>query len=202
MAKPVTFWFEFASTYSYLAAMRIDAEAKTRGVEVEWKPFLLGPIFAQQGWNTSPFNVYPAKGLYMWRDMEREAAKYHLPFRRPDPTKKDMFPQHSVLAARCALVGLKSNWGKEFCRSVFVAEFFQGANISDPDVISGLLEAVDVDPDEVTAQAQAPEEKHALRINVETAQQMGMFGAPSFVVDGELFWGNDRLEDALDWAIS
>ena len=75
MARPVTFWFEFASTYSYLSAMRIDAEAEARGVEVVWKPFLLGPIFKAQGWETSPFSIYPEKGENMWRDLERRAVE-------------------------------------------------------------------------------------------------------------------------------
>ena len=70
MAGPkLEFWYEFASTYSYPAAMGIEALAETAGVEVVWRPFLLGPIFGEQGWNDSPFNIYPAKGRYMWRDM-------------------------------------------------------------------------------------------------------------------------------------
>ena len=68
-------WFEFASTYSYPAVQRIEALAGARGVLVEWKPFLLGPVFRSQGWNDSPFNIYPAKGRYMWRDLERVCAK-------------------------------------------------------------------------------------------------------------------------------
>ncbi len=95
------FWFEFASTYSYPAAMRIDALAGKAGVEVRFRPFLLGPIFKAQGWDTSPFNLFPAKGRHMWRDVERICAELKLPFRRPDP-----FPQASLLAARVALVGL------------------------------------------------------------------------------------------------
>ena len=74
MAGRIQFWFEFASTYSYLSAMRIEEDAARLGVAVDWQPFLLGPIFAAQGWNTSPFNLYPAKGRYMWRDMERLCA--------------------------------------------------------------------------------------------------------------------------------
>ena len=74
----IEFWYEFASTYSYLSAMRVEAAAKEQGVEVQWKPFLLGPIFNSQGWNDSPFNIYPAKGAYMWRDMERQCAAYDL----------------------------------------------------------------------------------------------------------------------------
>ncbi|HET7501244.1 MAG TPA: DsbA family protein, partial [Kofleriaceae bacterium] len=93
------FWCELASTYTYLAAMRIEELAGAAGVEVRWQPFMLGPIFAQVGWSTSPFEVYPAKGRYMWRDVEREAAALGLAMRRPS-----QFPRNSVLAARVALV--------------------------------------------------------------------------------------------------
>jgi 2-hydroxychromene-2-carboxylate isomerase len=92
------FWYEFASTYSYPAAMRAAALAQTRGVTLIWRPFLLGPIFAAQGWRDSPFNIYPAKGRYMWRDLERICTAQGLPLRRPNP-----FPQNSLLAARVAL---------------------------------------------------------------------------------------------------
>src|SRR5271170_5532896 len=111
------FWFEFASTYSYPTAMRIDALASEAGVAVRFRPFLLGPIFKAQGWETSPFNLYPAKGHYMWRDVERTCADLALPIRRPEP-----FPQSSVLAARVALVGLGDVSGTDFCHAVYRAE--------------------------------------------------------------------------------
>ena len=99
MPLVVDFWFEFASTYSYPAMMRIAPLAQQAGVMVRFRPFLLGPMFKAQGWDTSPFNIYETKGRYMWRDMERLAAGLNLPFRRPDP-----FPQNSVLPARVAPV--------------------------------------------------------------------------------------------------
>ncbi|MEM9127969.1 MAG: DsbA family protein, partial [Pseudomonadota bacterium] len=98
MAATVQFWFEYASTYSFLSAMRIAETAAQRNVDVEWCPFLLGPIFAEQGWTTSPFNIYPAKGRYMWRDMQRICAARNLPLQKPDP-----FPQNSLIVARLAL---------------------------------------------------------------------------------------------------
>jgi len=82
-ARKIQFWFEFASTYSYPAAMRLEQAAAQAGVALEWKLFLLGPIFRSQGWSDSPFNLYPAKGRYMWRDLERTCEKAGLPFRRP-----------------------------------------------------------------------------------------------------------------------
>ena len=106
--RPVLeFWYEFASTYSYLTAMRIEPLAEAAGVDIRWRPFLLGPIFAAQGWTSSPFNLFPAKGRYMWRDMERQAAALGVPFRKPDP-----FPQNALLAARVALYGADHPWGR------------------------------------------------------------------------------------------
>src|SRR5712671_3484006 len=127
MADPVLdFWFDFASTYSYLAAARIRPLAAAAKVRVRFRPFLLGPIFKAQGWDTSPFNLYEAKGRYMWRDMERLADEAGLPFRRPDP-----FPQNSLLAARVALFGLAEGWGDRFCGAVFAEQFERGNRIDD-----------------------------------------------------------------------
>jgi 2-hydroxychromene-2-carboxylate isomerase len=197
MRRPLLeFWYEFASTYSYLAAMRIEEAAEAAGVSLVWRPFLLGPIFAAQGWTTSPFNLYPDKGRYMWRDMEREAATLGLPFCRPEP-----FPQNSLLAARVALVGAEQGWIPAFTRAVFQAEFGRGRNIGDPALLSGILTDLGVDADTVLAEAQTDANKARLRRAGEEAQARGLFGAPSFVADDrEVFWGNDRLERALAWA--
>ena len=133
--RPVLeFWYEFASTYSYLAAMRIDALAEAAGVDVRWRPFLLGPVFASQGWNTSPFNLFPAKGRYMWRDMEREAARLGLPFYRPDP-----FPQNTLVAARVALLGTERGFAPDFSRGIFEEEFGKGRSISEVTVVGEVL---------------------------------------------------------------
>ena len=195
-APQVDFWFELASTYSYPAAMRIGALAEQRGVEVRWRPFLLGPIFQAQGWPNSPFNLYPVKGRYMWRDLERLCASLGLPFVRPA-----VFPQNTLMAARIAVLGLRGGWGEDFCRAVYSAEFGEGRDISDPATLSGIVRALAQDGERVLSEAQANETKGALRAQTEEAQRLGIFGAPSFVTgDGELFWGNDRLEAALDWA--
>jgi 2-hydroxychromene-2-carboxylate isomerase len=192
----IDFWFDFASTYSYPAALRIAPLAQAAGVRVRFRPFLLGPIFKAQGWSTSPFNLYPAKGDYMWRDLERLCAELALPLRRPDP-----FPQHSLLAARVALVGLDQNWGDDFCRAVFRAEFAEGRAIDDAEVMADVLMELGVEPGPVLEAAQSDATKTKLRSETEEAQRQGIFGAPSFVTgDGELFWGNDRLEQALRWA--
>ena len=196
MAPTLDFWFEFASTYSYPAAMRIAPLAAASGVNVRWRPFLLGPIFKTQGWDNSPFNLYPAKGRYMWRDLQRICEALSLPFVQPS-----VFPQNTVLAARVAMVGLAQDWGDDFCRAVYAAEFGEGRNIGEPGRIAAVLRLIGQDAEAVLQQAQADAIKSALRAQTEEAQRLGIFGAPSFVTaDGELFWGNDRLEAALEWA--
>jgi 2-hydroxychromene-2-carboxylate isomerase len=194
-------WFDFASTYSYPAVMRIGPLAENAGVAVRFRPFLLGPIFKAQGFATSPFNLYPAKGRHMWRDLERLCADLGLPFRRPDP-----FPQNSLLAARVALAGLAEDWGDknwadDFCRAVFQAEFGDGRRIDDAATITDILAGLKIEPEPVLAAAQSDAIKAQLRAETEAAERLGIFGAPSFTTaDGELFWGNDRLEQALRWA--
>lgn len=197
--KPVLeFWYEFASTYSYLAAMRIEALAGEAGLAIAWRPFLLGPIFAAQGWGTSPFNLFPNKGRYMWRDMEREAARLGLPCGQPDP-----FPQNALLAARVALVGAGHPWGPTFTKAVYRAEFGDGGNISDPAVISHVLHHLGLDAEKILGAAQEDQNKAALKAQTEAAQARGIFGAPTFITpDGEMFWGNDRLETAISWAVN
>ena len=190
------FWFEFSSTYSYPATMRIGALAAQAGVAVRLRPFLLGPIFQAQGWNTSPFNLYPAKGRNMVRDLERLCGDLGLPFRMPEP-----FPQNSLLHARVAHVGLGEGWGEDFSRAVYRAEFAEGRPIGETRVVEELLRKLGRDPEKTMAHAASDAVKAKLRGETEEAQRLGVFGAPTFVCsDGELFWGNDRLERALAWA--
>jgi 2-hydroxychromene-2-carboxylate isomerase len=190
------FWFDFASTYSYPTALRIGGLAGKAGIEVRFRPFLLGPIFKAHGWNTSPFNLYPAKGRHMWRDLERTCDELKRPFRRPEP-----FPQPSLLAARVALVGLGDVWGKDFCVAVFRAEFADGEPIGEPATMRAILADLKVDPQRTMTAAQSDAIKERLRSQTAEAQRLEIFGAPTFMTaDGELFWGNDRLENAIAWA--
>ena len=210
------FWYDFASNYSWIAARRIEAAARDAGVALQWKPFLLGPIFAASGWNDSPFNVYPAKGAYAWRDVARLADGLGLALTRPQP-----FPQNSLQAARLALA-LPEAALPAFTVALFAAEFEQGlglsegalrqalaaasANLKHPLAADGAgtggLPAAGVDVEAALAAAGSDAVKRALRAQTEAAVAAGIFGAPAFVAsDGELFWGNDRLEQALAWEL-
>ncbi|GJD34143.1 2-hydroxychromene-2-carboxylate isomerase [Methylobacterium aerolatum] len=199
MARQPTleFWYEFASTYSHLAAHRIEAAAEAAGVAVRWRPFLLGPLFASQGWTTSPFNLYPAKGRAMWRDVEREAAAAGL----PPLTKPDPFPQNSLNAVRVAVYGQDQDWLVPFSKAVFAASFAQGKSIAEPGSVIAILDSLGLDGTQVLKASAAEANKTKLRVNVEEARSRGIFGAPTFLTDdGELFWGNDRMDQALAWA--
>ncbi|WP_422034274.1 2-hydroxychromene-2-carboxylate isomerase [Roseibium sp.] len=192
----VEFWYEFASTYSYLSAMRIQTLAKDSNVEIVWRPFLLGPIFKKQGWDTSPFNLHPAKGRYMWQDMARQCERYGLPFTMPTP-----FPQHSLLAARIAYFGRQEPWIGAFTRAVYVAEFGQGLDISDEGLMADLLLETGAPVKQALDGSRSSETKIGLRASVAEAEKRGIFGAPSFVLqNGDLYWGDDRMEIALEMA--
>jgi 2-hydroxychromene-2-carboxylate isomerase len=190
------FWYEFASTYSYPTAMRIERLAGEAQVDVRWRPFLLGPIFKALGWNDSPFNIYVAKGRYMWRDLERVCTAEGLPLKLPPVT----FPQNGLKAARLALSGEREGWTPDFTRAVFLANYAGQKDISDDATLRAILEALGIDAEAAVEAANAPANKDALKQQTEEAQARGLFGAPSFVVGDELFWGNDRLETALEWA--
>ena len=190
-SSDLEFWFDFGSTYSYLSAFRIGA---AKGVSVSWRPFLLGPIFEAQGWDDSPFNIYQAKGRYMWRDMERLCARDGLPF-----TKPSRFPRNGLLAARVACFADAEPWLPDFVRSVFRANFGEDREIGDAEEIQKILSALGLPGADIIEQAQSPENKQRLRDQTGRAAKLGIFGAPTFVVGDELFWGNDRLEDALAW---
>ncbi|MBX3508627.1 MAG: 2-hydroxychromene-2-carboxylate isomerase [Parvibaculum sp.] len=191
----IEFWYEFASTYSYPAAMRVEAAAREAGVTLRWRPFLLGPIFGAQGWNDSPFNIYPAKGKYMWRDMARICEAAGLALKAPV-----RFPQNGLKAARLALLGQDAAWGPEFTRRVYLANFSEQKDISDEGVLADILSSLSLDAAALIAQSNAPENKERLKAQTEEAVARGIFGAPSFLAGDELFWGNDRLEAALQWA--
>ncbi|MEM7465442.1 MAG: 2-hydroxychromene-2-carboxylate isomerase [Pseudomonadota bacterium] len=174
--------------------MRIESLAHERGIEISWRPFLLGPIFQNQGWNDSPFNLYPEKGNYMWRDLERICANDKIPYSRPSE-----FPRNGLLAARVACCFANAAWLPKFVRSIYQANFAHDQDIANPIVVKECLSPSGEDPEKLLTEAQAPDSKQRLRTQTEEAARLRIFGAPSFTVSNELFWGNDRLEDALEW---
>ena len=189
------FWFEFASTYSYIAAMQIDERCREADVELIWKPFSLGPIFALQGWNDSHFNLNERRGAYMWRDMERLTAKFGLPWQRPT-----RFPRPSTVPLRVACAIAAEPWCGDFVRRVYVANFGEDREIGERDVIAAILTELGQPADEIVALAESPERRGALRRNTERAIELGIFGAPNCVIGTELFWGEETLADAITWA--
>jgi 2-hydroxychromene-2-carboxylate isomerase len=191
----IEFWFEFASTYSYPAAMRIEKLADAAGQTVAWKPFMLGPLLhSQQGLTDSPFNTFPVKGQYMWRDLARVCANEALPLKTPA-----RFPQNGLPAARCTLA-LPQEVRGAFVKAIYTENFARGALISEPDVLARSVESVGCNPAMILARSDSDEVKTELKANTEEAIRRGVFGSPTFFAgDGEMFWGNDRLEDAIAW---
>ncbi len=205
MTARLSVWFDYASPYSYLAVSRVEGLARARqpGLEIDWRPFLLGPIFQRRSSNPSPFqDVSPAERGYRWRDIERHAALYDVPWQRPA-----RYPPMGLNAARLTLVALAEGWGGALIRAVYTAAFAEDRDIADLDVLQALVSGLGRDGHAAMARARSTEIKAQLTQQVETAINGGLFGAPSFVVGagpdgtgGEVFWGNDRLEQALAWA--
>ena len=159
-------------------------------------PSCSGPIFRDQGWTDSPFNLYPSKGAYMWRDMERCALAEGLAFRRPS-----QFPRNGLHAARMSLAldGVAPSLVPSWVRAVFRANFERDEDIGDADALRRLAreELPSVDADALWETSRGAAVKEALRRHTEEARSRGLFGAPSFVVGDELYWGHDRLDAAL-----
>ena len=191
----IEFWFEFASNYSYLSVMRIENEARRHGVRIAWRPFLLGPIFRALGMETSPFVLQKEKGAYVWQDMDRQCRKYGLRWTRPST-----FPRLGVLPLRVALLGADRPWMAAYCRRVMELNFVLDEDINSPTQLSPILAELGLPASDILAQAQAEPTKALLREQTEQARARGIFGAPTFFVGTEMFWGNDRLDDALLFA--
>jgi len=189
--EPIEFWFDFGSNYSYLSVMRVVEQ----GIDVSWQPFLLGPIFQSFGWSNSPFVLQKEKGEYTWRDMERQCRKYDIPWRKPT-----QFPRLGVLPSRIMLVGMDQPWTSEFARRVMVRNFHLDQEIQSSEAMTTILTELDLPAAELIAKAQSESIKARLREQTDTGMRRKVFGAPTFFARGQMFWGNDRLEDALQFA--
>jgi 2-hydroxychromene-2-carboxylate isomerase len=193
----IEFWFDFGSNYSYLSVMRIEALAQARSVRVRWRPFLLGPVFRDLGFDNSPFVLQQEKGAYVWKDMERQCRKYGIALTRPST-----FPRAALLAMRVALLGAEEQWMAAYCRRIMQLNFADDRDIGSMDVVSEALEALHLPGQQIIAGAQSDANKLRLREQTAAAAAKGIFGAPTFFVGDEMFWGNDRLDDALDFCDS
>ncbi len=194
-SEEIEFWFEFGSSYSYLSVMRIEDLAAKCEVRVNWQPFMLGPIFQSFGWNKSPFVLQKEKGEYVEKDMARQCKKYGIPWKMPT-----QFPRLAVLPLRIMLAGTGQAWIGEFAKRVMLLNFYLDREINSRDEVASILTDLEQPAAGVLAHAQSDPVKNRLREQTETARKRKIFGAPTFFVGGEMFWGNDRLEDALEFA--
>jgi 2-hydroxychromene-2-carboxylate isomerase len=192
-ADPIEFWFTMGSTYSYLSVMRLRELEQSTGIRFRWRPFHLLVIL--QDMKHVPFADKPAKSAYMWRDLERRAAMYGLPISLPVP-----YPaQRSIVANLVAILGMRQGWGVDFVRAAYRRWFQFGQETGSEPNVSESLRDIGQEPQSVLALANATETTNALRVETEVAKQLGIFGSPTFVIGHELFWGDDRLGDAISW---
>jgi len=197
MPAPIEFYFDFSSPYSYLASEQIEPLAARFGRRVDYKPTLLGATFKISG--LRPLVEVPLKGDYSRRDFQRSARFSGVPFVLPDP-----FPISTVSVARAYLwlADTESERARAFVHAAFRAYFAQGRNISEPAVLGDVLREVGSDPAQALAAIQQPHIKDRLRAHVDASLARGVFGAPFIVVDGEPFWGHDRLPQIERWLTS
>ncbi len=194
MPAAIEFYFDFSSPYGYLAAQLIDGIAEEYGREVAWKPILLGVAFKTTG--SRPLLNIPVKGDYARHDLARSARLFGIPFTVPEP-----FPFESVAPCRATywLAERDPGAAKALARAVFHAAFGEGRSVSEPQAVAALAADLGLDPEEVVAAVQDQRIKDLLRSEVDAAIEKAVFGSPYFIVDGEPFWGFDRLEDISLW---
>lgn len=193
-SNAVEFYFDFSSPYGYLAAQEIDDLAESHGRKVIWRPILLGPIFKQTG--SKPLLDIPLKGEYAHRDIARAARRIGVPFRLPQ-----LFPFSTVGASRIFywLADQDEEAACAYAKVLFREAFEEGRDISQPAVVSEVALRLGYMPTEVEAALDSLELKERLRREVDIAITRKVFGSPFFFVDGEPFWGNDRLADVDLW---
>ena len=187
MAKTLEFFFDYASPYSYLACNQVEAVAQRTGAELRWRPFLLGAVFKATG-NNTPTQV-PAKGVYIAKDLQDWVSYLGL----PALVLPESFPINSLKANRLALVAAEQGKVAAFSHAAYRAAFAEGKDLSDPKVLAEVARGVGMDADKALAQMENQEIKDALRRNTDEALSRGVFGAPTFFVGDNMFFGNDRL---------
>lgn len=190
----VDFWYSIGSTYSYLAVMRLADEARSSGIGFRWRPFNVRHVMIEQ--NNIPFKDKPVKAAYMWRDIERRAERFGLKPILPAP-----YPLPGlVLANQVATLGAEEGWAEDYTKATYRRWFEQGQPAGEDPNLSESLKEIGQDPQRVLDEARTARIESALAANTAEAMRLGVFGSPSFVASGEVFWGHDRLEDAMLWA--
>jgi 2-hydroxychromene-2-carboxylate isomerase len=188
----IDFFYFFGSCYAYLSVMRIDKLAAEAGVEVRWRPFSVRDLMTEKGYS---LRTQPIKMTYIFRDVERRARLHSIPFEKPPiwPTDPDQ------LANRVGIVALNQGWGREYTVTSF-QKWFEGQALGADDSLRTIIHSHGKDPDEVISLANSSETQAQYDRETDTARQLGVFGSPTFAVGQEIFWGDDRLEEALAWA--
>jgi len=187
------FYFFIGSTYSYLSVHRAAALCAQHGVALNWKPFSVRTLMVEQ--NNRPFADKPIKTKYMWRDIERRAARFGVPF-----NGMPMYPiDRDELANRVATVAAAEGWCPEFTQAAYATWFLDHRDPGEMDPLATTLTRLGKNPLETIAKAEQPETVARYREATNDARQLGLFGSPTFVCGDEIFWGDDRLEDALHW---
>jgi 2-hydroxychromene-2-carboxylate isomerase len=181
------YFFDYVSPFSYLANSQLPALIERTGAELVCRPSLLGGVMKGAG-NAPPFSV-PAKGRYVTADLQRWAARYGVPL-NPNPH----FPVNTVLPLRAALVLLEDGGFPAYHEAMFEAMWQEGQNVAEAEVVRSVLEEVGIAADHVLERCQDPAIKDALRANTDEAVERGAFGAPTFFVGDQMFFGNDRLD--------
>jgi 2-hydroxychromene-2-carboxylate isomerase len=189
----IDFWFTMGSTYSYLTVMRLREVQRSTGISFRWRPFHLLVILQEM--KHVPFADKPTKSAYMWRDIERRAAMYGIPVKLPAP-----YPaKQSMMANLVAIVGMRESWGADYVHAAYRRWFQLGQETGSEPNVSESLRDIGQDPARVLALADSTNAKAALTAETNTARELEIFGSPTFTVGRELFWGDDRLEDAISW---
>lgn len=196
MPTVINLWFDFASTYSYPAIIRLQKIAPSAEIRIHWRPFLLGAIFQQQGLNDSSFNLHPEKGRYMWRDIERICTAAGIPYQQPS-----QFPRNGLLASRITCCFEDAEWITGFIQQVFIANFYNNSDIADSTVIARILTSLGLNSEDILSKSSAIEAKEKLRNQTEQAKEKRIFGAPTLMIGEEMFWGHDRIDQAVDFAL-
>lgn len=193
MSAQLDFFFFLGSTYTYLAVSRAEEVAARHGVSLRWRPFSVRTLMVEQ--NNRPFVGKPAKMQYMWRDLERRAQRHGVPFAGiPDyPIDVD------ELANRVATLAALEGWCAPFARAAYAAWFLERRDSGEPGVLADILQRLGQNPDKIVAAANSQAIRDRYAAETATARDLGIFGSPTFACGKELFWGDDRLEDAIDW---